>query len=185
MSKLRLVAVAAAAAASVVTGATPSDAVAQYETVVERVVTASGQLEGANKPSVSITASLIDSVGGGLAAPTVSTSSTACLTVDPPGTEQATKTSCGPASVEVSPTLGRARVSGVVDGVSFVVDVVADSTPSVSAEPPAATSSSVTVSRVGTAMATMVGGAIGDTEAQGSSWYAEVREKAKTTATPQ
>lgn len=185
MNKLRLAVIAAATVATAFSTADAGRAVATVQTVNERVVTASGQLEGNSQPFVTITASLVDGATGGIAAPAVTTSSSACLTFDPPGTEQATQTHCGPATIEVSPTLDTATVSGVIEGVRFTLKVLADGSPQVSADPPQLISSAITVSRVGTAMATMVGGVLGEAETQGSSWYAEVREKVKTSATPQ
>lgn len=186
MSKLRIalltLAVGAIAAASV-----PSaSGIVAYEAGTERVVRAGFHLgDEANRTEVALEAVTADLIGGaGLGSPVQYSSSQACLTVDPAGSAPE-QTFCGPATVELNPTLDKATVIGVINNIEFSLEFVATQAPAPSVSLPTSSAASVGFSRAGSAAATFVGGLIGEAETQGSSWYAEAKEKTKTSADPQ
>lgn len=160
MHKLRLGFLTLAAVATLL--ASPGAAVATPST--ERVVRA-GFVIG--QTSVAIEAVNTDAA------------SQACVTIDP--ADAPARVLCGPAQVDVSPAMDTATVDGAINGLRFSVSFTASSAPAATADPGSdLTTASFGVARSGIATTRLIGDVFGEAEAQGSSWYAEVREKVKT-----
>ena len=185
MGKLRVAILTVAAATTFLGSTDPGRALLDYDTRLERVVTTGFHFgEGTDRIEVTIEGVARDGVAGADASAGEATLSEACVTVDRPGREQATQTFCGPAQVEIDPLLETASVTGTFHGIDFVLDFAASGGATPSADPPTLFGTSAGFSRSGSATAQLLGELFGDAEIQGSSWYAEVKEKVKTTATP-
>ena len=184
MTKLRLAAVTMAAAVSLM-GATESHALLKYQTGTERTVLGRffvGPQD--NLFSVDIEATITETVAGALTeGPSQVATAQACVTVDPPGTERASRTVCGPATVDIQHSLEAASVEGVIDGITFRMSFLADAAPTLSVDDPRVIQTSAGFARTGSATASLVGGVLGEAQTLGSSWYAEAKEKVKTSAT--
>ena len=186
MTKLRAAALLLLTTVTLTATPQASRADATYAVGPERVVEAGFHLS--RTVDLTIEAVATDTVGGtGTAAPTTTSTTEACLTLsrtDSAGQTVETVTRCGPAQMEVSPTLDTATVSGTFHGYEFSLEFVATEAPTPIVE--ATTSAgAVGISRIGEATASVVGDLFGEAEAQGSSWYAEAREKVKASANGQ
>lgn len=186
MSKLRAAALLPLIAATLALTPQGSHAAVTYAAGPERVVKASFHMS--ETIDLTIRAVAEDTVGGtGLAAPTTTSSTEACLMLsrtDAAGQPVEVVTRCGPAQMTVSPTLETATVTGAFHGYEFSLDFIGTGDPTPILET-TASASAVGFSRTGEATAEVIGGMFGEAETQGSSWYAEAREKVKASASGQ
>lgn len=177
------VALAVAGAALLAAGA-PAGADITYDTGVTRTIEA-GFTNLPNGHSVTITATATDGAGGTDTSPGTESSAGACVTVTKDsGTP---RTTCGPATVSVDPLLRTATATGVIGGIRFDLDFVADGAPSPTTETglPSATTATAGFSQAGSATVALLADIFGEAETQGSSWYAGAREKAQSSARAQ
>lgn len=184
MKLLRTTATAAIAAGLLLAG-TPAGATVSYEAGASRTVEA-GFTNLPNGHAVTITATATDGAGGtDESGPGTTSTAQACITVTKDN--GAPRTLCGPATVSVDPLLRTATAAGTVGGIRFDLEFVADSapTPSTSTDLPSDTTATAGVSQAGTATVSLLADIFGEAETQGSSWYAETREKAQSTARAQ
>lgn len=181
MSYRRLAILAMAGAAMVAGHAEPGRALLTYSAETERAVTAHVKY-GAGDKLIEVTIEGIETTGvtgSDASAPTDTSTSSACITFTRANDPGSTKTVCGPADVDISPALDTATVVGKIQGIDFSVLFNATGAPQAALEP-AATSSSLTLSRAGSASAELIGDVFDDPQVEWSSWYAEAKEKAKT-----
>lgn len=177
---------AAVAAVAVAMLAAPGGAVADvtYEATSEKSVEARFDLPSGH--DVTIVGTVVGADDSDPASMAGEPSSYACVTVTK-GDGTLLRSSCGAAEVWVDPLLRTATASGVIEGIRFDLDFVADSAPDASGSTglPAETTLSADTSRTGTASVVLLADIFGEAETQGSSWYAETREKVEAAAQAQ
>lgn len=176
MSKLRLAILGIATGATFLGAVGPGEALVGDQTAIERTVTTAFHFgELGDRIEVGIEAVDSDAVSPG------SSLSQACITIERPAVPL--QTLCGPAEVEVDPLLERAHVTGSISGIDFAIDFVARSLAMPAIDAGGGWTASVGFTRSGTAIA-LIRGLVNNTETRGSSWYAEAKEKVKTSADP-
>lgn len=184
MKPFSKIAVLATIAAVLVATGTPAGAAVDYDAGVTRTIEA-GFTSLPNGHAVTITATATEGAGGAGTTPGTDSSAAACVTVTKDNGSP--RTMCGPATVSVDPLLRTATATGVIGGIRFDLDFVAHGAPapSTSSGLPTDTTATAGFSQAGSATVALLADIFGDAETQGSSWYAETREKVQSSARAQ